>query len=43
MRLFHLDRYSPAALLAWTALFWAGNMVVGRAVAGAIRAVRSAS
>lgn len=36
MRLFHLDRYSPPALLAWTALFWAGNMVVGRAVAGAM-------
>jgi drug/metabolite transporter (DMT)-like permease len=36
MRLFHLDRYSPPALLAWTALFWAGNMVVGRAIAGAM-------
>jgi drug/metabolite transporter (DMT)-like permease len=39
MRLFHLDRYSPASLLAWTALFWAGNMVVGRAVAGAMSPV----
>jgi len=36
MRLFHLDRYSPSALLTWTALFWAGNMVVGRAIAGAM-------
>ena len=36
MRLFELDRYSAPALLAWTALFWAGNMVVGRAVAGAM-------
>ncbi len=34
MPLFRLDRCSPPALLAWTALFWAGNMVVGRAVAG---------
>jgi drug/metabolite transporter (DMT)-like permease len=34
MQLFRLDRYSAPALLAWTALFWAGNMVVGRAVAG---------
>ncbi len=34
MRLFDLDRYSPPVLLAWTALFWAGNMVVGRAIAG---------
>jgi drug/metabolite transporter (DMT)-like permease len=36
MRLFQLERYSAPALLAWTALFWAGNMVVGRAVAGAM-------
>jgi drug/metabolite transporter (DMT)-like permease len=32
--LFELDRCSPATLLAWTALFWAGNMIIGRAVAG---------
>jgi drug/metabolite transporter (DMT)-like permease len=31
-----LDRYSPATLLTLTSLFWAGNMVVGRAVAGAM-------
>jgi hypothetical protein len=36
MRRFNLDRYSPPALLAWTSLFWAGNMVVRRAVAGAM-------
>lgn len=31
-----LDRSSPATLLALTSLFWAGNMVIGRAVAGAM-------
>ncbi len=36
MPLLKLDRCSPPSLLAWTALFWAGNMVVGRAVAGAM-------
>ena len=33
---FDLDRYSAATLLAWTALFWAGNMIIGRAVAGTL-------
>lgn len=36
MRPLTLDRYSPATLLTLTSLFWAGNMVVGRAVAGAM-------
>ncbi len=36
MRSSTLDRYSPASLLALTSLFWAGNMVIGRAVAGAM-------
>jgi len=31
-----LDRTSPATLLALTSLFWAGNMVIGRAVADAM-------
>lgn len=31
-----LDRASPATLLTLTSLFWAGNMVIGRAVAGAM-------
>ena len=31
-----LDRYSAPTLLAWTALFWAGNMIIGRAVAGTL-------
>ena len=31
-----LDRFSPATLLTLTSLFWAGNMVVGRAVADAM-------
>ncbi|HKW81537.1 MAG TPA: DMT family transporter [Casimicrobiaceae bacterium] len=31
-----LDRFSPATLLTLTSLFWAGNMVVGRAVANAM-------
>ncbi len=31
-----LDRTSPATLLTLTSLFWAGNMVIGRAVAGAM-------
>src|SRR5665811_559453 len=31
-----IDRSSPATLLALTSLFWAGNMVIGRAVAGAM-------
>jgi drug/metabolite transporter (DMT)-like permease len=31
-----LSRYSPATLLTWASLFWAGNMVVGRAVAGSM-------
>ncbi|MGH8800136.1 MAG: DMT family transporter [Casimicrobiaceae bacterium] len=34
MRARTLDRYSPATLLTLTSLLWAGNMVVGRAVAG---------
>ena len=36
MRASILDRTSPATLLALTSLFWAGNMVIGRAVAGAM-------
>lgn len=36
MRSATLDRYSPATLLSLTSLFWAGNMVIGRAVAGAM-------
>ena len=31
MRSSLLDRYSPPTLLALTSLFWAGNMVIGRA------------
>ena len=34
MRLLDPDRFSPATLLTWTSLFWAGNMIMGRAVAG---------
>ncbi len=34
-----LNRYSPATLLSLTSLFWAGNMVIGRAVAGAMSPV----
>ncbi|MGH8714279.1 MAG: DMT family transporter [Casimicrobiaceae bacterium] len=34
MRVPTLQRHSPAALLTLTSLLWAGNMVVGRAVAG---------
>jgi drug/metabolite transporter (DMT)-like permease len=33
MRSSTLDRFAPAALLSLTSLFWAGNMVIGRAVA----------
>jgi drug/metabolite transporter (DMT)-like permease len=36
MRTTTLNRFSPVTLLVWTSLFWAGNMVVGRAVAGAM-------
>jgi drug/metabolite transporter (DMT)-like permease len=36
MRSSTLDRYSPATMLTWTSLFWAGNMVVGRAVASSM-------
>jgi drug/metabolite transporter (DMT)-like permease len=36
MRSSTLDRYHPATLLTLTSLFWAGNMVIGRAVAGAM-------
>lgn len=36
MPLRRLQRYSPATLLTLTSLFWAGNMVVGRAVADAM-------
>ena len=36
MRSSLLDRYSPPTLLALTSLFWAGNMVIGRAVADAM-------
>lgn len=36
MRVLTLERYSPATLLTLTSLFWAGNMVVGRAVADAM-------
>lgn len=34
-----LDRYAPATLLSLTSLFWAGNMVIGRAVAGTMSPV----
>ena len=34
-----LNRYSPATLLSLTSLFWAGNMVIGRAVAGTMSPV----
>ena len=36
MRTSILDRYHPATLLSLTSLFWAGNMVIGRAVADAM-------
>ncbi|MEP6996622.1 MAG: DMT family transporter [Betaproteobacteria bacterium] len=36
MRSSTLNRYAPATLLTLTSLFWAGNMVVGRAVADAM-------
>src|SRR4029079_377767 len=36
MRTSILDRYHPGTLLSLTSLFWAGNMVIGRAVADAM-------